>query len=79
MNDITERCAKVMADVMEVDIVTINDDTSPDNLEQWDSLSHVQLVVSLEKEFDLKISPEDGIEYLTDFKSITKYIIGKTG
>lgn len=79
MSEITDRCAKVMATVMEVDLNAINDNTGPDNLAQWDSLSHVQLVLGLEKEFNLKISPEDGIEHFTNFKSITKYILQRAG
>ena len=79
MDQIVERCTKVMATVMEVPLSEINDETSPDTLAQWDSLSHVQLVLGLEKEFDVKISPEDGIEYLTDFKSIIKYIKEQIG
>lgn len=79
MSDIRERCAKVMAEVMEVDQAAINDDSSPDTLEQWDSLSHVQLVLKLEKEFDIKISPEEGIEHFTSFKSIVDHLAGKVG
>ena len=67
-----------MAQIMEIEHTEITDDSSPDNLEQWDSLSHVQLVLNLEKEFNIKISPEEGIEYFIDFISIVEYIRGKT-
>ena len=79
MSDFRERCINVMAQIMEIEHSEITDESSPDNLEQWDSLSHVQLVLNLEKEFDIKISPEEGIEYFTDFKNIVEYIRGKTG
>ena len=78
MSDIRERCIKVMAQIMEIEHTEITDDSSPDNLEQWDSLSHVQLVLNLEKEFNIKISPEEGIEYFIDLISIVEYIRGKT-
>lgn len=79
MNNIRERCAKVLAMVMELDVAEVTDDASPDSLDQWDSLTHVQLVLNLEKEFEIKISPEEGIEYFTDFKSIMEYVSTKTG
>lgn len=77
MSDIRERCAKALAEVMEIESTEVVDDSSPDTLDQWDSLSHVQLVLNLEKTFDIKISPEEGIEHFTDFKSIVGYIEGR--
>lgn len=79
MSDIRGRCAEVMAEVMEVEPGAINNDSSPDTLEQWDSLSHVQLVLKLEKAFGVKISPEEGIEHFTSFGSIVDYITKKVG
>lgn len=79
MSDIRERCAKILAEVMEVEVADVTDEASPDVLDQWDSLTHVGLVLSLEKEFDVKISPEEGIEHFTDFKSIVEYITAKLG
>lgn len=74
MSDIRTKCADIMADIMEVDAKDINDETSPDTLDQWDSLSHVQLVLGLEKAFDIKISPEDGVEHFISFKDIVTYL-----
>ena len=74
MSSHRERCAAIVADVMEVDASEINDESSPDTIDQWDSLSHVQLVLQLEKAFGIKISPEEGIEHFTDFKSVVDYI-----
>ncbi len=73
-----DRCVAIVADVMEVDAGDIDDASSPDTIDNWDSLSHVQLVVKLEKEFGIKISPEEGVEHLTDFKSIVDYVDQKT-
>jgi acyl carrier protein len=74
MIDIKERTAKVLAEVMEVEADTINDESSPDTLEEWDSLAHVQVVLGLEKEFGIKISPEDGIEHFTSFGDIVTFL-----
>ncbi len=77
MSDYRDKTAQVMAKIMEVNVNDINDETSPDNLDEWDSLSQVQLVLQLEQEFDISISPEEGIEHLTDFKNILKFIDSK--
>ena len=38
----------------------------------WDSLKHIQLIVSLEKEFNIKITTSD-VEKLTSYKKIIKH------
>lgn len=63
MADILEQVKQVFARVMEVDPSQVGPATSPDNLEQWDSVAHVQLVMGLEEQFNLTISPEESIEF----------------
>lgn len=74
MNDIKERCIQIMAEVMEVDPLAINEDTNPDNLAEWDSLAHVQLVLGLEQAFNIEILPEEGIDELVNFKAIVEFV-----
>ncbi len=40
----------------------------------WDSLKHIQLIVSLEKELKVKIKTSD-VEKLTSYKKIIDYFI----
>ena len=66
---------EVMSIVFDVSLDTINENTSPDNLEKWDSLSQLQLIIAIEDTFNIKLEDED-IEKFSDFKSI-KQIINK--
>ncbi len=66
---------EVMSIVFDVPLDAINENTSPDNLEKWDSLSQLQLIIAIEDTFDIKLEDED-IEKFSDFKSI-KQIINK--
>jgi acyl carrier protein len=61
---------------MEVDLSAITDATSPDTLEQWDSLAHVQLILALEKEFAVTIPPDEGVD-LENFKMIHDFIAAR--
>ena len=45
------RIIKVMANVFNIDANIITYDSSPDNIETWDSLKHMNLIVALEEEF----------------------------
>jgi acyl carrier protein len=56
---------EVLSNVLGVSIEEINDDSSPDSLDQWDSLSHIKLVMAIESEFEVELSPEDSMDMLS--------------
>lgn len=56
---------EVISNVLGVSTEEINDDSSPDNIEKWDSLSHINLVMALESEFNVELSPEDAMDMLS--------------
>ena len=59
-----ERVLNVMAAVLDVPVGTLNEDSSPDNVEQWDSLHHMNLVLGLEQEFGIQFTEDEIIEML---------------
>ena len=56
---------QVVSDILEVDIDDINENSSPDNIEKWDSLSHIKLVMAIEVEFNVKLTPDDMMDMLS--------------
>jgi acyl carrier protein len=58
------RIKKVMSAVFEIPVEQINNESSPDNIELWDSLRHMQLVVALEEEFNIRFEDEEISEML---------------
>ena len=44
---------EIMSAIFEVDILTIDNSSSPDTIEKWDSLGHMNLVTSLEDELGI--------------------------
>jgi len=65
MSEIRQKIATVFAEVMNVPTDAINDNTSPETLAEWDSLSHVQLIQALEEAFKISIAPDEGIDLET--------------
>ena len=55
----------VISNVLGVSLEEINDDSSPDSLDKWDSLSHLKLVMAIESEFEVELSPEDSMDMLS--------------
>ena len=55
--NIFEKLNEVFEDVLDLDETpNLKDETSANDIEEWDSLSHVQLVVAVEKAFKVKFT-----------------------
>jgi acyl carrier protein len=46
----------IMNDVFDVDLDegTVKPDTTANDIEEWDSLSHIRLIVAIERKFNIK-------------------------
>ncbi len=60
-----DRIYQIISDVFGVRIGNIAEDSSPDTIPNWDSVSHINLILSLEQEFGVSLSPEDAMEMLS--------------
>lgn len=59
--DTKERLQEVFRDVFEDDEIEITEEMTADDIEEWDSLTHIQLVVAIEKEFGFKFTHTETI------------------
>jgi acyl carrier protein len=57
--DILKDVNAIFVDVLENDDLVINRETSSADVEEWDSLNHIQLIVSIEKHFNMKFSSQE--------------------
>jgi len=54
--EIITRVQDIFRDVLENDEIELSEETTSDDIEEWDSLSHIQLVVTIEKELGIKFT-----------------------
>lgn len=52
--EVFEKVTEIFRDVFDDDELEIGDSTNSEDIEDWDSLEHIQLIVAMEKEFKLK-------------------------
>ena len=51
---IYSRLNKVFRDVFDDDSITVNPNTTADDIDDWDSLEHITLINAVEREFKMK-------------------------
>ena len=51
MDEIYERLNEVFRDVFDDDSIEVNEDTTANDIEDWDSLNHITLIDAVESEF----------------------------
>lgn len=52
--EIYERLTEVFRDVFDIDDLTINGETTADDIDEWDSIEHINLISAVEDEFKIR-------------------------
>ncbi|SHI03481.1 acyl carrier protein [Butyrivibrio fibrisolvens DSM 3071] len=52
--EVFERLNEVFRDVFDEEDITVNDETTSNDIDGWDSLEHINLVNAVEQEFGVK-------------------------
>ena len=55
-SEIFKKLSEIFIDVLDLEEVELTDETSANDIEEWDSLSHIQLIVAIEKAFGIKFT-----------------------
>ena len=62
-----DKLKHVMATVLRVPADQIDDGTSPDTIDAWSSLAHLDLILAIEEEFGVTI-PDEEVGDLTSYR-----------
>ena len=68
---ILKKLTNVFRDVMEEDNLTINNSNTAKDIEGWDSLTHIMLIVEIEKKFKIKFLSSE----MTSWKNIGEIVV----
>ena len=71
-----DRVRSIAADVLEVPAAKVCADSSPETIDTWDSVHHLNLVLALEQEFHLQFEPEE-IDQMKDIQHILDIVGSK--
>jgi acyl carrier protein len=68
-NELLEKMTRIFRDVFDDESIEINENTNADDIEGWDSLSHITLIFEIEATFDCKFSMAD-LQHMKDVKAM---------
>lgn len=57
--DIIQELQEVFMDVLDLEELTISRETTAQDIDEWDSLSHIMLIVAIEKRFKIKFTSRE--------------------
>lgn len=60
--EVYKKLTLVFRDVFDDDEIEINDKITANDIEDWDSLTHISLISSIEDEFKVKFSMKDVLQ-----------------
>lgn len=57
--EVFEKLTRIFREVMDNDEIDLKENTTAEDIEEWDSLAHVQLIEKIEEIFGLKFSAKE--------------------
>lgn len=57
--DILDQLTEIFQDILDVDDLVVTDTLRADDVDEWDSLSHIQLIVAIEKQWSIKFASRE--------------------
>ncbi|MBT3318870.1 MAG: acyl carrier protein [Clostridia bacterium] len=67
---VTGEVQNIFRDLFDDESIVIDDNTTADDVEDWDSLEHINLITSIEKHFSIKFAMSE----VTHFKNVGNMI-----
>ena len=73
--EVLSRVCEIASDVLQADVTA---ESSPETVENWDSVQHLNLVLALEEEYGFEFSPED-MDQAKTVGSLAQLVSAKRG
>lgn len=58
-SEILKQVQDIFRDILDDEVIVLEDSTTANDVEGWDSLTHIQLIVAIEKQFKIKFTSKE--------------------
>lgn len=76
--EVFEKLNEVFRDVFDDEDITVTEATTADDIEDWDSLEHINLLAAVEQEFGMKFNMGQVVS-MKNVGEMAEIIMGKIG
>ena len=76
-DELEQKIKDVMKTVFEISVDKIDEECSFNNIDLWDSMGHIKLILSLEKDFGIQFNAGEVVE-MVKYSKIKEIIEDKT-
>lgn len=77
MDEILNELSSLFREVLDNDSIVLNEETTAADIEEWDSLSHIMLIVEIEKRFKIKFTSTEILKF-KNVGDLANSILNKT-
>lgn len=71
INEILNQVQEIFRDILDDESIVLAGETSANDVEGWDSLTHIQLVVAVEKHFKIKFTSKE----ILSWKNVEEMVV----
>jgi len=65
-DNVLDKVQDILRDIFDDEDIVVTNNTTADDIEDWDSLEHINVITSIEKHFKIKFAMND----VTGFKNV---------
>lgn len=76
--EITEKLTNVFREVFDDETIVLSDEMTADDIDAWDSMSHMNLIIAIEMVFDIEFTQSE-IQNFANVEELKRSIESKLG
>ena len=69
-NEVLSQVQDIFRDILDEDSITLTEEKTANDVDGWDSLTHIQLIVAIEKHFKIKYTSKE----ILSWKNVSELI-----